>query len=115
MKVIEALNQTSDKAVDTGEVYLRKTQEYYKLKVFKQVVSSISLFTKILIIASMLLLAVIVLVVAGILALGEYLESTVLSCLIVAGILVVFSGLAYLLRGKIESVIIQKMSKKFFD
>ena len=115
MGIFNSLNETSDKAVDVGEEYLKKTQEFYRLKVFKQLTSISGLFFKAVLIGSFLLLSLILLAVAGIVALAEMIGSLVLACLIVAGFLLILGLLSYLLRSKIDEIIIQKMSKKFFS
>ncbi len=52
MGVIDSLNETSDKAVDIGETYYRKTREYYKLKIFQQLTQTMGLFCKMILIGS---------------------------------------------------------------
>lgn len=115
MNIIDSLNQTSDKAFDVGEEYYKKTQEYYKLKIFQQLTSSIGMFCKVAAIGSILFIALTVLVVAGIIALGAYLESMVLSCLVIAGVLLLVGMLTYRYRRRIDTMVIQKISKQFFD
>ena len=46
MSVLESLNETSNKAVNLGEEYLTKTQEYYELKVFQQLTATVVMFCK---------------------------------------------------------------------
>ena len=115
MSVFESLNDTSNKAVDVGEQYYRKTQEYYKLKVFQQLTMTIGMLCKAAAIGSLLLLGVIVLAVAGILALGAVLGNMVYACLIIAAVLFLLGGIVYKFRSKIDGLIIRKMSKQFFD
>ncbi|MGB5437303.1 MAG: hypothetical protein WBM98_15510 [Maribacter sp.] len=115
MGIIESLNQTTDKALDVGEVYYRKTQEYYQLKVFQQIATLTGMFCKLLLVGSFLFLGLILAVVAATLALGELIENMVFACLIVASILVMISALLYIFRRKIDSVIVKKISKQFFD
>ncbi len=115
MGVIESLNQTSEKAVDLGETYYRKTREYYKLKIFEQLTQNMGLFCKLLLIGSFVFLGIIFLSVGGTIALSNYLNNTILACLIIGGVLLSFALLCYLFRSKIDTYIITKSSKTFFD
>ncbi len=115
MSVIKSLNQTSEKAVDIGESFYRKTQEYYKLKIFQQLTLTISMFCKIALIGSLLLLSLIFFSVSGTIALANVLDNTILACLIIAIGLIVVAGIVYLLRKKVETFIIRKTAKNFFD
>ncbi|WP_282163202.1 hypothetical protein [Ulvibacterium marinum] len=115
MGIFESLNQTSDKALDVGEQYFKKTQEYYKLKVFQQLVTTTGMFCKIVLIGSFLFLGLILTAVAGTLALGEFIGNIVFACLISASLLLLAGAILYTFRTKIDSVIVQKMAKQFFD
>lgn len=115
MGVIDSLKQTSSKAIDTGETYLKKTQEYYTLKAFQQFAISVSLLSKMLLIGSILFLAAIFLVVAATIALGEYLDNVALGCLIIGSGLIFMAGIVYYFRAKIDSGVIRKLSKEFFN
>jgi hypothetical protein len=57
MNIFETVNETTGKMSDAGEAYLKKTQEYYKLKLFQQLTVSISLVAKGLIIGGLLFIA----------------------------------------------------------
>ena len=115
MSIFESLNQTSDKALDVGKQYYEKTQEYYKLKVFQQLATTTGMFCKIVLIGSFLFLGLIFTAVAGTLALGEFIGNMVFACLISAFILFLTGATLYTFRTKIDSVIVQKISKQFFD
>ena len=77
MGIIDSLNDTSNKAVDVGETYYKKTQEYYRLKVFQQLTMTTGMLLKIAVIGGLAFLALIFLTVAGILFLGNKLEDVV--------------------------------------
>lgn len=115
MGIFESLNQTSDKAIDVGEHYYKKTQEYYKLKVFQQLTSTMAMFCKIILIGSILFLSLTLLSVGGTLALGNLIGNMVFACLIIAGVLLFIGMIFFRYRAKIDSLIIQKISKQFFD
>jgi len=115
MSILESLDQTSNKAVNLGEEYLTKTQEYYELKVFQQLTATTAMFCKAAILGSLSFLVVILLIVAGTLALGNLIGNMVYACLISAGILCVIGAIVYAFRSRIENLIIQTMSKQFFN
>lgn len=115
MNILESLNRTSDHAVDLGEVYYRKTHEYYKLKIFQQLSTTTGMFLKIALIGIFLFLGLTLTVVAGTLALGQFLGSTAIACLLISAILFLTGLVIFRLRSKIDALVVRKMSKQFFD
>ncbi|APQ17266.1 hypothetical protein [Maribacter hydrothermalis] len=115
MGVIDSLNETSNKAIDVGEVYYKKTQEYYKLKVFQQLTMTTGMLLKIAVIGSLGFLALIFLSVAGIIYLGNVLESMVAACLIASGVFVLLFVVTYVFRRKIDNILVKNLSVKFFS
>ena len=115
MGIIDSLNETSNKAIDVSEVYVKKTQEYYRLKVFQQLTMTTGMLLKIAVIGGLGFLALIFLTIAGIIFLGNVLDSMVLACLIACGLFIVFLIIAYVLRKKIDNMLIKKLSDKFFN
>ncbi|RAJ16811.1 hypothetical protein [Olleya aquimaris] len=115
MSVFESLNDTSNQAVDKGEAYLQKSQEYYKLKIFQQLTSSLSLVLKALLIGGLLLIGLVFLAVSSAIAIGNALDSIALGFVIVGALFLVLSGIIYLLRKHINNTVIKTISKSFFD
>jgi len=115
MSVIESLNDTSNKAVDSGQQLYEKTLEYYKLKIFQQLAMTTGMFGKIFMIGGLLFLAVILFMVAGIIHLGELLGSIALACLIMGSLLLLIAAIVYKVRRKIDNAVVKKLSIKFFD
>lgn len=115
MGIIESLNDTSNKAIDVGEIYYKKTQEYYRLKVFQQLTMTTGMLLKMAVIGGLGFLALIFLSVAGIIFLGNVLGSMVASCLIATATFILFVVIAYVFRKKIDNVLIKKLSVKFFN
>ncbi len=115
MSVFESLNQTSDRAIDVGEQYYKKTQEYYKLKVFQQLVMVMGRFCKIAFIGGLFFISLIIMAVAGILALGRLMENTILACLVIGLVFLILGSLIYRFRTKIDGFIVRKLSKDFFE
>lgn len=115
MGVLNVINEKSNKAFDSGESYVKTSQEYYKLKAFQQLAKAFSLLSKLAVIGGLLFLGLIFLTVSGAIWLGQIIGSAALACLIMATTLFVFTGIAYLIRKQIDKNIIKKMSKDFFD
>ena len=115
MGVIDSLKQTSTKAINTGETYLKKTQEYYTLKAFQQLAISASLLIKLLLVGSLIFLGFIFLVVGGVISLGEYLDSLPIACIIIGFFLILVAIVIFFLRKHIDKVVIRKLSKEFFN
>ena len=115
MNLFESINETSDKIADAGETYVKKSKEYFKLKVFQQLTISISVLAKVLIFGGLLFSALIFLAFAAALAIGTWLESLALGYLIIGSVFVIIGILVYLKRSIINQKIIQSLSHKFFD
>ena len=115
MGIIDSLNETSNKAIDVGEVYYKKTQEYYRLKVFQQLTMTTGMLLKMAVIGGLAFLALIFLTVAGIIYLGNILESMVAACLIAGALFIVLLIIAYIFRRKIDNMLVKKLSVKFFS
>lgn len=113
--IFESINNTSDKAVDIGEKYLKDTQEYYKLKIFQQLTVSISMVAKALLIGGLLFIGLIFLAVAAAIAIGHWIGNDALGYLIIAVVFILIGLIVYSNRRFINHEIIKKMSPKFFN
>ncbi|PWK17281.1 hypothetical protein [Xanthomarina spongicola] len=115
MNILETIKETSGKMADAGETYVKKTEEYYKLKVFQQITVSISFVTKGLIIGGVLFLALFFLAFSLAFAIGKWLDSLALGYLIIAALFLIITVILYYNRHVINKKIIQALSSKFFD
>lgn len=115
MNLFESINESTKKAAQSGENYLKNSEEYFKLKIFQQLSLSYSLLIKLSIIGGLIFLGVVFLAVAGTISLGEWLGSIVFGVILVGVILLLLAMIAYLFRKKIDKIIIKKMSKSYFD
>jgi ABC-type antimicrobial peptide transport system permease subunit len=115
MNILETIKETSGKMADAGETYVKKTEEYYKLKVFQQITVSISFVTKGLIIGGVLFLALFFLAFSLAFAIGKWLDSLALGYLIIAALFLIITVILYYNRRVINKKIIQALSSKFFD
>ncbi|XLS30585.1 hypothetical protein ACJD0Z_07100 [Flavobacteriaceae bacterium M23B6Z8] len=115
MTVFDSVNETATKATEVGENYVKATQEYYQLKIFQQLSIQFSALCKIAIIGGLLFLGFIFMATAGAIALGRYLGSASLGCLIIGVFLIIVSMLVYWKRKAIDTKVIQKLSVTFFN
>lgn len=115
MGVIDSLNETSNKAIDVGEVYYKKTQEYYRLKVFQQLTMTTGMLLKMAVMGGLAFLALMFVTVAGVVFLANVIESMVGACLIAGALFILLLLLTYVFRSKIDSILVRKLSDKFFN
>ncbi|GAA4106833.1 hypothetical protein GCM10022393_01500 [Aquimarina addita] len=115
MGVINSISETSSKAVDSAQDYVKITKKYYKLRAFKEIAKSFSFLGKMAVIGGLFFLGFVFLVVAGTIWLGKLLGDAMLGCLAMAGLLFLFTLICYLLRKQIDKVVIRKIAEEFFD
>lgn len=115
MNIFESVNKTADTISDAGETYIKKTQEYYTLKIFQQLTVSISLVAKALIIGGLLFITLLFLAFAGAMAIGSQLNNMALGYVIIAGVFLLVSAVIYFSRHLINNKIVKTFSRKFFD
>ncbi|MFI8603528.1 hypothetical protein ACIGCP_03660 [Cellulophaga baltica] len=115
MSILKSLDDTTNSATEAGEAYVKSTKNYFELKVFQQLTTLSSYLLKIVLFGSLCVLGLIFIAVAGAAALGAYFDSMALGYLIVGGIFFLLVLLIYLVRKRIDRIIIQKLSKTYFD
>lgn len=114
MNIFESINNTSNKASDIGERYVDKSFEYFKLKIFQQLTYTISMAGKALIIGAVLFIGLILLAVAGAIAIGQALDNVALGYLIVGALFFIIAFIIYKVRYLIDGKIISKIYVKFY-
>ena len=115
MGIIEALDNTSTAAVDKGEAYIKTTKKYYELKVFQQLALLSVTGCKLALYFGLCILGLIFLAVAGASAIGDYFDNASIGYLFVSVLFFGLIGIIYLVRNRIEKMIIHKLSENFFD
>jgi len=115
MNLFESINESTKAAAISGENYLKNSEEYIKLKIFQQLSMSFSLLIKLCIIGGLIFLGIVFLAVAGTLALGEWIGSLMLGVILVGVILLLLAMVVYSFRKRIDTIIVKKMSKSYFD
>jgi hypothetical protein len=114
MGIIDALDDTTSEAVESGEAYIKNTKKYYELKVFQQLAILSSSGVRLAICGGLSLLGLIFLAIAIAAALNAYFESKFMGYLIVAFSFFVLVALFYLGRKRVEKKVIEKLAKNYF-
>ncbi|WP_136482433.1 hypothetical protein [Cognatitamlana onchidii] len=115
MGVIDSIKDTNKKASEVGEQFLNKSYDYYKLKAFKQLVISISMLLKIIVIGGLVAIGFTFLTIALGIKVSLYLKSYVLGFTSIGIIYLVLGLIAYFLRKYITNIIVKSLSKHFFN
>lgn len=115
MGLIDSISATNDKAVNTGDRYLKASYKYYKLKIFQQLSISVSMVFKALIIGSLAVMFVLLLAISLALYVGEAINNYPLGFLIISIIFLVLSIIVYYLKDEVDKRIVKELSKKFFN
>lgn len=115
MSVFENLNNTTEKAVNIGEEYIKSTHQYFRLKIFQQLTYSISIVVKLFAVGSFVIISLFFLAIASAIALGELLGNNFYGYLIVGGVFLLFGFITFIMRKFLEKIVINTLSKKFFD
>lgn len=115
MNLFKSVNETAETIGQAGETYLKKSQEYYTLKVFQQLSISISLVTKVLVIGGLLFIALFFLALSFALFLGHLLDNVALGYVLTALVFLLVSGVIYLKRRFINNRVVKILSLKFFN
>lgn len=116
MQLLKNLDKASNEAISNGEDYIDLSVRYYKLKVFQQLSANFALLCKLAILGCIVLIGVVFLSVAGAIALGNWVEDPALGYVFMGLGLIVFAVLLYyMIRRYLDRLVLQKMSKSFFD
>jgi len=116
MSFFKTLDRVSSNVIDAGEDYLELSKKYYRLKIFQQLSSYFATISKVALFGGIFFMALLLLVIAGAVALGEYLDSFPLGCVLMAAILTVGALIIYLGRETlIDRRVLKTLAKTFFD
>lgn len=114
MSVFESINQASSQAIDNSELFLKKSHDYYKLKIFEQLTKSVSMMFKAFALGGLFLISLFFLAIALGLYIGEALENYTTGFLIVGLIFIIICVILFFKRKFIDKLVIQNISKSFF-
>jgi len=112
----EELNENTERFHADAKSFLENTVAYYKLKVFKLAMQSITLIFKMLLVGLCLSVCLLFGSLAAAFAIGEALNNDSLGFLIVGGMYLLFTLLIYAFRRQlVEGPILRMFSKIFFN
>ncbi|WP_422080989.1 hypothetical protein [Ulvibacterium sp.] len=95
--------------------YLRNSEEYYKLKIFRVLMGMVTTSAQMILVGAIALLALLMLSLAASLVIGEVLDSFYYGFVIVGTIYVFIAAICYLLRDRLNGSLLRKFSKHYFD
>ncbi|MDF4204263.1 phage holin family protein [Maribacter sp. SA7] len=97
------------------ESYLERSDEYYRLKIFKVLSKNATGILKLLLIGLSSLFAILFLSFAACLWLSELMNSYFIGFIIVAGFYIVLAIMLYIFREQLNKPVLKKLSKYYFD
>lgn len=95
--------------------YLRNSEEYYKLKIFKVLMGMVTASAQMILVGAVALLALLMLSLAVSLVIGEVLDSFYYGFVIVGVVYAFIAAICYLLRDRLNGPLLRKFSKHYFD
>lgn len=95
--------------------YLKNSDEYVRLKIFKILMRSITSFAQILVVGSVFLIAILLLSFAVSFSIGKALDNLYYGFLIVGLCYIIFGIICYVFREKFNKPLIKRFSKYYFE
>ena len=95
--------------------YIEISEEYYKLKVFKIIMGSVTTVAQALLIGAIVLLALFMVSLGASLAINEAMDSYYYGFIIVGLFYVLIAMLCYFFRDILHRPVLRKFSKQYFD
>lgn len=111
----EELKEDLTDSQQAAKEYIESTAEYYKLKTFKFVMQAFIALAVVLFLGTLALLAVFFLSIAASVTIGEHLGNLAHGFWIIGGVYVLLGILGYALRHKLESPVLRKFSRDYFE
>jgi len=111
----EEIKKELSEVDDEVRSYIENSLAFYKLKSFKIFMKGVTVFSKILLLALVILPTIIILSIAAALGLGGLLNNIFYGFLIVAGIFIIVVVIVFLLRNRLDKPLLKAFSKYYFD
>lgn len=115
MSLSDSIGETNKKATAAGEKFLNSSYNYYKLKIFQQLTTSIGLMLKLIFIGGLIIIAMGFMAIAFALFLGEIIENRTLGFVLTGLLFLCLSLITYLFRKHLNNYIVKTLSKTFFN
>jgi len=111
----EEIKKNLSEVDDEVRSYVENSLAFYKLKSFKIFMKGVTTFSKILLLALIILPTIIILSIAAAFGLGDLLDNTFYGFLIVAGVFIIIVFIVFLLRNRLDKPLLKQFSKYYFD
>ncbi len=115
MGFIDFITNRSEQATHYGNLYVKSSEKYIKLKIFEQLSITLGLIVKLLLICGFAFIGALFLAFTGAMVLGELFGNLVWGVLVVALVFFLIAVLVYTYRHNIDNAIVKKMAPKFFE
>lgn len=109
------IGESASKAIEQSKALIRNSWEYYKLQLFAQAATVISILVKVAIIGGVSMIALLFFSIALAQYFGELLDDVTLGYVATGGILLLIALILYCSRTCIENKIVRKLSKNLFE
>lgn len=95
--------------------YIKNSDEYVKLKIFKILMKNITAFAKILLIGSVFLIALLLISLAVSFGIGQAMDNIFYGFLIVGLFYFILGAICYVFREKLNKPLLRRFSKYYFE
>jgi len=95
--------------------YLENSEEYFKLKIFKVLMRAVTVFTHIMLIGAIALLALFLLSLAASYAIGNAMDNIYQGFIVVGLFYVIVALLCYFFRDKLDRPLLRRFSNYYFE
>lgn len=95
--------------------YLKNSDEYIRLKVFKVLIRNIITFTQILLVGGVFLIALLMISLAASFGIGRAMDSLFYGFFIVGLFYIIFGMICYVFREKLNKPLIRRFSRYYFE
>ncbi len=95
--------------------YLKHSEEYFKLKVFKALMRAITSFSHFFILGAILLMGMFFISIAVSYVIGDAMGNALYGFLIVGGFYVILAVLCYIFRERLDRPLLRKFSKYYYE
>ncbi len=115
MGLVNAISDTNDKAAAASQEFLKKSQAYYKLKIFQQLTLTVSMLLKLLIMGGLVFVGMVLGAIGLALYIGNVVENPSLGFVCVGIAFLILAIVVYCFKKMITNTITKKLSETFFD
>ncbi len=111
----EDIKEQISEAEESGKSYVKNSLDFYRLQSFRSMMKGITVAAKVFLVGSMVVISLLFISFASAYWLGELTGNTATGFLIVGGFYALLGFVLYVMRKRIESPLLKKFSKFYFE